>query len=95
MRKNRYKEIGLLLQAWGCPVLTGWKALLRCAVIAAQHEEWGKAWTPMGVCQEAAALMHKTQWAVWKSMEYTLRKSRSAPRSVSVAIALLVEGVTK
>ena len=93
MRKNRLEQIALRLQAWGCPVLTGWKALLGCAVIAAHHEEWGEAWTPMGVCQEAAALMDKTQWSVWKSMAYTLRKSRSGPRSVSMAIALLVEEV--
>lgn len=91
-KRQRYEKIALTLKAWGCPVLTGWKALVRCAVIAAQHEEWGEAWTPMGVAQEVAALMGKQQWAVWRNMDYALRCS-NGPRTVGEAIKALVEAV--
>lgn len=91
-KRYRYEKLALTLKAWDCPVLTGWKCLIRCAAIAAQHEEWGEAWTPMGVAQEAASLMGKQQHAVWRSMDYTLHCSHG-PRTVSEAIKALVKAV--
>ena len=93
MNTDKLTKITDILTAWGVPMLTGWRALLRCAVVAAQHEAWGEPWTPMGVGQEVSALMGKNQWTLWQSMRNALRKSRCAPRSVAAAIKLLVERV--
>ena len=95
MNADKLTKITDILADWHLPVwLTGFRALVRCAVVAAQHEEWGEKWDAMGVCQEVAALMGKTQWATWHNMEYALHRSKG-PHSPAVAIALLVEGVTK
>jgi len=94
MNMDKLTKISDTLTKWGCPLLKGFRVLVRCAVVAAQHEEWGEPWTPMGVCQEVAAPMGTTQWAAWHNMEYALHRSKG-PRSPAAAIALLVEGVTK
>lgn len=92
MKREIYERIALTLKQWGCPVLTGWKALARCAVVAAQHEEWGEKWNATGVCQEVAVLWGKTQATVWADMAYTLRSS-NARLTPAAAIAQLVKVV--
>ena len=93
MTEKQYNKMLCTILEWGCGLRKGTVALARCAALAAQHEEWGESWTPMSVDQEAATLMGKQQHALWNSIDYALRHSRS-PRSVAAAITELVEGMT-
>lgn len=78
---------------WGCSLrYSGTLALLEVASKAADKQLAGVPWTPMGVCQEYAEENGRTQWSVWRAINYALLHSRVclAPRD---AIMQLVEVV--
>ena len=89
MTAEQYDKTVCTILEWGCGLRAGAPVLARCVAAALQHQEWGEAWTPMGVAQEVAIQMGKQQHAAWMSMDIMLRHCR-CPRSVAKAIKELV-----
>ena len=87
---NFYK----VLSSWGFPMgLLGGAPLLWVAFRAIEREAEGKPWHVMELCDEVAREHDGwTQWAVWRSIQDALKRSKG-PKRPGDAIRALTKAV--